>query len=84
MSSLIESKETNDSNEVKTTKEDKEPKELPYYVYKPISNSDALQLLKLISANDEQQDVHCRFIEIELPKNLETPGNTVEYQKEEK
>jgi hypothetical protein len=83
MSSSTESKEIKDSNEVKPTKETKNPKELPPYVYKPLSKSDALRLLRLIPANDEQQDVDCRIIEIELPKKVESPGNNAEHRKEE-
>jgi Heterokaryon incompatibility protein (HET) len=84
MSSSTESKEIKDSDNVRPGKENKKPTELPQYVYKPLSKPDALRLLRLIPANDEQQDVDCRIIEVELPKNVESPGNATEHQKKMK
>jgi hypothetical protein len=83
MSFSAEATQTKESNELKQTKEVKKPKELPRYIYQTLGNKDALRLLRLIPAEDRQEDIDCEIIEINLPKKGENTGDALEEPKEE-
>jgi hypothetical protein len=83
MSSSAESKQTKESTELKQTKEVKKTKELPRYKYQKLKNKDALRLLRLIPAEDRQEDIDCEIIEIDLPKKGQNTGDALKDPKEE-
>jgi hypothetical protein len=83
MSFSTESKETKEPVESKQTKETKKPKKLPPYEYKKLENADALRLLRLIPADDRQQDIDCQIIEIDIPKEGENSSDAPDEPKEE-
>jgi len=83
MSFSAEAPQTKESIELKQTKEPKKPKELPRYKYQTLKNKNALRLLRLIPAEDRQEDIDCEIIEIDLPTKGENTGDALEEPKEE-